>query len=83
MRTLLRPPSLVTVLTITPFDQVLLSRFQVEHEFRPIWTDPSNVYSDETHREGFTVRDLVRSAPVDYATWLHRSGLWDKMPEEP
>lgn len=82
MNSLLRPPALVTVLTITPYQQVNLERFEADYEMRPVWTNPERVYSTELHREGFTITQLGRSSPIDIATWLHRSGMWDTLPAE-
>lgn len=76
------PSALVTVLTVNERGQVELERFEVEQRFRPVCVNNAQMYSVETHREGFSVRQLLHSAPVDIATWLHRSGLWDTTPPE-
>lgn len=83
MSEFLMPPALVTVMVIRPYGGVELERFAVPFVFRPMYTNSENVYSIETHREGATIRDILRSAPVDVATWLHRAGVWDGMPDEP
>lgn len=82
MDSLIVPPSLVTVLTLNERDQVLLERFEVEQRFRPVCVNNAQMYSVETHRAGYSIKQINGSAFVDIATWLHRSGAWLKMPKE-
>lgn len=81
MGELLLPPTLVATWHLTSYGQVQFESFEVDSVFRPVWTNPDVVYSIETHREGYSIRDLGRTLPVDLATWLHRAGVWDTTPE--
>lgn len=78
----LRPPALVTVMTLRAYGGVDVERFETPYEFRPVWINPAQVYSVETHPTDSLIRDIVRTMPVDVATWLHRMGVWDTMPAD-
>lgn len=82
MESLIRTPALVTVVSLSPYGGVESERFEVPYDMRPVWLNPELVYSVERWSAGFSIRDIMRSAPVDLATWLHRSGLWDQMPAD-
>jgi len=77
------PPALVTVVSLPPYGGLYLERFEVEYMFRPMPVGPAKMYSVETHREGYTIAQIMRSERVDLATWLHRAGVWDHLPREP
>ena len=77
------PHALVTVLTVEPYNRLHVETFEVEAMLRPVWVSEQMLYTDRVYREGYSVRDLLMTLPVDVATWLHRSGQWDQLELEP